>query len=165
MRARGSAWLLWQYFDTHKAAICMAAQKGRLSSIFNKQQISACKEGEGWRGEGRGGEGRGGEGRGGTKERNKESVAGEYGLLCKHVLVFAPVYADLTCWTVRLSIDSFRRLVLGGFVLRVLHSTSRLHPLLPAPWARGETSKGRRGEEEVPEQCPAVLCPHTAYRQ
>lgn len=56
MRARGSAWLLWQYFDTHKATICMAAQKGRLSSIFNKQEISACKEGEGWRGEGRGGD-------------------------------------------------------------------------------------------------------------
>ena len=231
------AWLLWQYFDTHKAAICMAAQKGRLSSIFNKQQISACKEGEGWRGEGwrgkgrgrggegrggegrggegrggverggegrggegwrgegrggegwkgegregrgregrggegRGGEGRGGEGRGGegrTKERNEESMAGEYGLPCKHVLMFAclpaPVQADLTCWTVRLSIDSLWRLVLGGFVLRVLHSTSRLHPLLPAPWARGETSKGRRGQEEVPEQRPAVLCPHTAYRQ
>ena len=124
--------------------------------------------GEGWRWEGRGGkgrgeEGRGGKGRGGKKERNEESVAG--GLLCNHVLVFAPVYADLTCWTVRLSIDSLRRLVLGGFVLCVLHSTSRLHPLLPAPWARGETSKGRRGEEEVPEQRPAVLCPHTAYRQ
>ena len=121
------------------------------------------REGEGRGGVERGGEGRGGEGRGGegrTKERNEESMAGEYGLPCKHVLMFAclpaPVQADLTCWTVRLSIDSLWRLVLGGFVLRVLHSTSRLHPLLPAPWARGETSKGRRGEEEVPEQRPAV---------
>lgn len=55
VRAHGSARLLWQYFDTHKAAICTPAQKGRLSNIFNKQQISACTKGEGRGGEARGG--------------------------------------------------------------------------------------------------------------
>ena len=69
----------------------------------------------------------------------------------------AQVRVELTCWTVRLNVDSFRRLVLGRFVLGLLWSTSRLWTLLPAPQTRDKTSKRGRGQVEVPEHSPAIL--------
>lgn len=75
------------------------------------------------------------------------------------------VWSGLTCWAVRLCVDSFGGLVLGGFVLGGLHRTSRLRPLLSAPWARGGTSKGGGRQVQVPEHSSAILCRHTACRQ
>lgn len=155
----------------HKAGVHTPVQKGRLCHIFNRQHIGACKHGrEGgrrWRRERRRGGGR----RGGRRREGEEGKVREGGRRggregrYKCGLVFAQVQSELTCWTVCLCIDSFWRLVLGRFLLGVLHSTSRLRPLLSAPWARGGTSKGGRRQVQVPEHSSAILCCHTACGQ